>query len=179
MARGKATHRGQATRGAKGRGAEGGPMRYPTRNEERDRKVASEAAGSRYTNKTQSYLGAYKYLADLAPKYLDKHQESGNPLAAQAGQNSGSPSTYQKTPTNVADEILQYSIPEYAFHTWARSNKGQGNFRQAKLQFAKSIVGYAIGNVADILSRAGVITDEMPKVRQSAGCTIPSRLYPE
>ena len=134
-------------------------VKYPTQLE--TDKIASEVAEAVYQQDTKLSRGI-QYLADLAPKYLEKIPGVGKPLAGAARTATAAVLPYQKTPTNVIDEILQYSIPEYSFIR-GLAEQGQGNFRQAKLQFAKSIVGYAIGNVADILSRAGVITDEMPK----------------
>jgi len=134
-------------------------VRYPTQ-EEVDR-VASETLEAVYQQDTKLSRGI-KYLTELAPKYLGKTPIIGKPLAGVARIATTAVLPYQKTPTNVVDEILQYSIPEYSFIR-GLAEQGQGNFREAKLHFAKSIVGYAIGNVADILSRAGVITDEMPK----------------
>jgi hypothetical protein len=134
-------------------------VKYPTQLEAD--KVASEVAEAVYQQDTRLSRGI-QYLADLAPKYLEKIPGVGRPLAGIARTATTAVLPYQKTPTNVIDEILQYSIPEYSFIR-GLAEQGQGNFRQAKLQFAKSIVGYAIGNIADILSRAGVITDTMPK----------------
>lgn len=134
-------------------------VRYPTQ-EEVDR-VASETLEAVYQQDTKLSRGV-KYLTELAPKYLGKTPIIGKPLAGGTRIATTAVLPYQKTPTNIADEILQYSIPEYAFIR-GLAEQGQRNFRQAKLHFAKSIVGYAMGNVADILSRAGVITDEMPK----------------
>ena len=134
-------------------------VKYPTQLEV-DR-VASEVAEAVYQQDTKLSRGI-QYLAELAPKYLEKIPGVGRPLAGVARTATTAVLPYQKTPTNVIDEILQYSIPEYSFIR-GLAEQGQGNFRQAKLQFAKSIVGYAIGNVADILSKAGVITDEIPK----------------
>ena len=134
-------------------------VKYPTQLEVD--KVASEVAEAVYQQDTKLSRGI-QYLADLAPKYLEKIPGVGRPLAGVARTATTAVLPYQKTPTNVIDEILQYSIPEYSFIR-GLAEQGQGNFRQAKLQFAKSIVGYAIGNVADILSKAGVITDEIPK----------------
>jgi len=134
-------------------------VKYPTQVEVD--KVASEVAEAVYQQDTKLSRGI-QYLAELAPKYLEKIPGIGRPLAGIARTATTAVLPYQKTPTNVIDEILQYSIPEYSFIR-GLAEQGQGNFRQAKLQFAKSIVGYAIGNVADILSKAGVITDEMPK----------------
>jgi len=134
-------------------------VRYPTQ-EEVDR-VASETLEAVYQQDTKLSRGV-KYLTELAPKYLGKTPIIGKPLAGGTRIATTAVLPYQKTPTNIADEILQYSIPEYAFIR-GLAEQGQRNFRQAKLHFAKSIVGYAMGNVADILSRAGVMTDEMPK----------------
>jgi len=134
-------------------------VKYPTQLE--TDKVASEVAEAVYQQDTKLSRGI-QYLADLAPKYLEKIPGVGRPLAGATRTAITAVLPFQKTPTNVIDEILQYSIPEYSFIR-GLAEQGQGNFRQAKLQFAKSIVGYAIGNVADILSKAGVITDEMPK----------------
>ena len=134
-------------------------VRYPTQ-EEVDR-VASETLEAVYQQDTKLSRGV-KYLTELAPKYLGKTPLIGKLLAGGARIATTAVLPYQKTPTNIVDEILQYSIPEYSFIR-GLAEQGQGNFREAKLQFAKSIVGYAMGNVADILSRAGVMTDEMPK----------------
>lgn len=134
-------------------------VKYPTQLEVD--KVASEVAEAVYQQDTKLSRGI-QYLAELAPKYLEKIPGVGRPLAGIARTATTAVLPFQKTPTNVIDEILQYSIPEYSFIR-GLAEQGQGNFRQAKLQFAKSIVGYAIGNIADILSKAGVITDEMPK----------------
>jgi hypothetical protein len=134
-------------------------VKYPTQLEVD--KVASEVAEAVYQQDTKLSRGI-QYLAELAPKYLEKIPGVGRPLAGVARTATTAVLPFQKTPTNVIDEILQYSIPEYSFIR-GLAEQGQGNFRQAKLQFAKSIVGYAIGNIADVLSKAGVITDEMPK----------------
>ena len=134
-------------------------VRYPTQ-EEID-KVASETLEAVYQQDTKLSRGI-KYLTEIAPKFLEKTPIIGKPLAGGTRIATTAVLPFQKTPTNVIDEILQYAIPEYSFIR-GLAEQGQRNFRQAKLQFAKSIVGYAMGNVADILSRAGVITDEMPK----------------
>jgi len=134
-------------------------VKYPTQLE--TDKIASEVAEAVYQQDTKLSRGI-QYLMGLAPKYLETIPGVGKPLAGVARTATAAVLPFQKTPTNVIDEILQYSIPEYSFIR-GLAEQGQGNFRQAKLQFAKSIVGYAIGNVADLLSRAGVITDEMPK----------------
>lgn len=69
---------------------------------------------------------------------------------------------YVKTPLNVIDELVEYSVPEYAF-TKALYNRANGNFRRANILFAKSVIGYAMSNVAQMLARSGVITSEIGK----------------
>lgn len=69
---------------------------------------------------------------------------------------------YVKTPLNVIDELVEYSVPEYAF-TKALYNRANGNFRRANILFAKSVIGYAMSNVAQMLVRGGVITGEIGK----------------
>jgi len=86
----------------------------------------------------------------------------GGPLKAVTKVAGAGALPYVKTPINVIDEILEYSIPEYSFIKGLK-NQFTGNYSRAKNQFAKSIVGYAIGNVADMMSNAGLISGKASK----------------
>ena len=135
-------------------------VRFPLQ-EEVD-KIAQEAAEAVYQQDTQLSRGI-KWLTGLIPGYLENIPGPAGKAAAgaaRAGITAVIP--YQKTPTNVIDEILEYAIPEYSF-VKGLAEQGQGKFRSAKLKFAKSIVGWGIGNVADMLSNAGVITSGASK----------------
>jgi hypothetical protein len=142
-------------RGLKGKALQRA-VRFPLQ-EEVD-KVAREASEAVYQQDTPLSRGI-KWLTGMIPGYLENIPLVGKPVAGAARAATTAVIPYQKTPTNVIDEILEYSIPEYSF-VKGLAEQGLGNFRQAKLQFAKSIVGMGIRNVADMLSNAGLITDE-------------------
>jgi len=129
-------------------------------------KVAQEVSEAVYQQDSALSRGI-NYLLNMAPNALTKVPVVGKPLAGVVRTGVTAVIPYSKTPLNVIDEILEYSIPEYSFIKGLK-NQATGNYRRAKMQFAKSIVGYAIGNVADIISNAGLITDKVsksPKVR--------------
>ena len=134
-------------------------VRFPTQSEVS--KVAQEVAEAVYQQDSALSRGI-NYLLNLAPNALEKVPGIGKPMAGVARTGVTAVIPYSKTPLNVIDEILEYSIPEYSFIKGLK-NQATGNFRRAKLQFAKSIVGYSIRNVADIISNAGLITDKPSK----------------
>lgn len=145
-------------RGLKGRELQRA-VRFPLQ-EEVD-KIAQEAAEAVYQQDTQLSRGI-KWLTGMIPGYLENIPGIGKTAAGAARAGITAVIPYQKTPTNVIDEILEYAIPEYSF-VKGLAEQGQGKFRSAKLKFAKSIVGWGIGNVADMLSNAGVITSAASK----------------
>jgi len=145
-------------------------VRFPFQ-EEVD-KIAQEAAEAVYQQDTQLSRGI-KWLTGMIPGYLENIPGIGKTMAGAARAGITAVIPYQKTPTNVIDEILEYAIPEYSF-VKGLAEQGQGKFRSAKLKFAKSIVGWAIGNVADMLSNAGVITSAASKSEKVRDVQLPS-----
>lgn len=84
---------------------------------------------------------------------------------------------YAKTPANVIDELVEFSLPPYALEKARRAAK-VGNTRQAKILIGKALTGTTIIGVAKALSDAGVIggkPSDSEKTRDVQYQTLPPR----
>ena len=85
---------------------------------------------------------------------------------------------YAKTPANVIDEMLDYSLPGYAMVFKGIPAMKAGNTREAQLAIGKTITSLTIGAVAKTLSDAGVIggrAEETEKARDIQYKALPPR----
>lgn len=85
---------------------------------------------------------------------------------------------YAKTPANVIDEMLDYSLPGYAFVFKGIPAMKAGRTRDAQLAIGKTITSLTIGAVAKTLSDAGVIggrAEESEKARDIQYKALPPR----
>jgi len=85
---------------------------------------------------------------------------------------------YAKTPANVIDEMLDYSLPGYAFFFKGIPAMKAGRTRDAQLAIGKTITSLTIGAVAKTLSDAGVIggrAEESEKARDIQYKALPPR----
>jgi len=85
---------------------------------------------------------------------------------------------YAKTPANVIDEMLDYSLPGYAMVFKGIPAMKAGNTREAQLAIGKTITSLTIGAVAKTLSDAGVIggrAEETEKARDIQYKSLPPR----
>ena len=85
---------------------------------------------------------------------------------------------YAKTPANVIDEMLDYSLPGYAMVFKGIPAMKAGNTREAQLAIGKTITSLTIGAVAKTLSDAGVIggrAEETDKARDIQYKALPPR----
>jgi hypothetical protein len=134
-------------------------VRFPTQ-AEMD-KVAGEVAEAVY-QQDSALTRSIQYILRLVPEKLEQIPAIGKPLAGGARTAISGVFPFVKTPTNVIDELFEYSIPEYSLIRGLK-NQATGNYRRAKLQFAKSVIGYSIRNVAEMISNAGLITEAPSK----------------
>lgn len=84
---------------------------------------------------------------------------------------------YAKTPANVIDELLEFSLPPYALAKAGYAAKG-GNMRQAKMLVGKALTGSTLIGVSKALSDAGIIggkPSDSEKVRDIQYQTLPPR----
>jgi len=84
---------------------------------------------------------------------------------------------YAKTPANVIDELLEFSLPPYALAKAGYAAKG-GNMRQAKMLVGKALTGSTLIGVSKALSDAGIIggkPSDSAKVRDIQYQTLPPR----
>jgi hypothetical protein len=85
---------------------------------------------------------------------------------------------YAKTPANVIDEMLDYSLPGYALVFKGIPAMKAGNTREAQLAIGKTLTSLTIGAVAKTLSDAGVIggrAEETEKARDIQYKALPPR----
>lgn len=85
---------------------------------------------------------------------------------------------YAKTPANVIDEMLDYSLPGYALVFKGIPAMKAGNTREARLAIGKTITSLTIGAVAKTLSDAGIIggrAEESEKARDIQYKALPPR----
>lgn len=85
---------------------------------------------------------------------------------------------YAKTPANVIDEMLDYSLPGYAFVTKGIPAMKAGDSRGAHMAIGKTLTSLTIGAVAKKLSDAGIIgesAERTEKARDIQYKTLPPR----
>jgi hypothetical protein len=85
---------------------------------------------------------------------------------------------YAKTPANVIDEMLDYSLPGYAFITKGIPAMQAKNARGVHIAIGKTLTSLTIGAVAKTLSDAGVIggsAEDSEKTRDVQYKTLPPR----
>jgi hypothetical protein len=85
---------------------------------------------------------------------------------------------YAKTPANVIDEMLDYSLPGYALVTKGIPAMQSKNARGVHMAIGKTLTSIAIGAVAKTLSDAGVIggsAEDSEKTRDIQYKTLPPR----
>jgi hypothetical protein len=85
---------------------------------------------------------------------------------------------YAKTPANVIDEMLDYSLPGWAFVTKGYPAMRAGNTREAQMAIGKTLTSITIGAVAKILSDQGIIggrAEETEKARDIQYKALPPR----
>jgi hypothetical protein len=84
---------------------------------------------------------------------------------------------YAKTPANVIDELLEFSLPPYALAKAGYAARAK-NFRTAKMLVGKALTGSTLIGVAKTLSDAGVIgskPSDSEKARDLQYQTLPPR----
>ncbi|NDG19329.1 MAG: hypothetical protein EB117_13785, partial [Betaproteobacteria bacterium] len=84
---------------------------------------------------------------------------------------------YAKTPANVIDELVEFSLPPYALAKAGYAAKA-GDFRKAKMLVGKALTGSTLIGVAKMLSDAGVIggkPSDSEKTRDVQYQTLPPR----
>ena len=85
---------------------------------------------------------------------------------------------YAKTPANVIDEMLDYSLPGYALVFKGIPAMKAGNTREAQLAIGKTLTSLTIGAVAKTLSDEGIIggrAEESEKARDIQYKALPPR----
>ena len=84
---------------------------------------------------------------------------------------------YAKTPANVIDELVEFSLPPYALAKAGYAAKA-GDYRKAKMLVGKALTGSTLIGVAKMLSDAGVIggkPSDSEKQRDVQYQTLPPR----
>jgi hypothetical protein len=85
---------------------------------------------------------------------------------------------YAKTPANVIDEMLDYSLPGYALVFKGIPAMKAGNAREAQLAIGKTLTSLTIGAIAKTLSDEGIIggrAEESEKARDIQYKALPPR----